>query len=521
MLTLSSVLVADFGNKSFTVTIPITCKTERENKIVETQVLLDTGAGGLFMHPQYAKKNNILLYKLPIPIIPRNVDGTKNQIGKITYFTWIRTEINGRKCLELLLICNIGSSDIIFGLPWFQEYNPLINWRSGRVRIPQHTTETVKEYYRKNQRRKKETTIPVRTDSKLSRKEMSPRKNREEDQTASSTTLHANIWQRESDENPNWRKKFVKRREEREEITIVHPEITTVFIKKPEDISIVVQQLKKAVETRLQKKSTPQPYKSTIEEIIDEDIHKNHTQNPLPNDETTLIEAIEIDIENEEELLINYIQGEDTADLWVNKMNIATELAKKDAEKKEEKTLEQMVPRELMKYKSVFDEVEASRFPESRPWDHAIDLKDDFIPKDCPIYPLSLPEQGKLQEFIDDNLQKGYIRPSKSPMASPFFFVDKKDGKLRPCQDYRTLNEGTIKNTYPLPLISELVDQLKGAKYFTKLDIRWGYNNVRIKDGDQWKAAFKTNLGLFEPTVMFFGLTNFPATFQTMMNEYF
>ena len=72
-------------------------------------------------------------------------------------------------------------------------------------------------------------------------------------------------------------------------------------------------------------------------------------------------------------------------------------------------------------------------------------------------------------------------------MTSPFFFVDKKDGKLRPCQDYRLLNEGTIKNTYPLPLISELVDQLKGAKYFNKLDIRWGYNNVRIKDGDQWK----------------------------------
>ena len=215
------------------------------------------------------------------------------------------------------------------------------------------------------------------------------------------------------------------------------------------------------------------------------------------------------------------MQSENTADVWINKTNIATELAKKETEKKEKKTLEEMVPQELMKYKAVFDEEEASRFPESRPWDHAIDLKDDFVPKDCPIYPLSLPEQTKLQEFIDDNLKKKYIRPSKSPMASPFFFVDKKDGKLRPCQDYRMLNEGTIKNTYPLPLISELVDQLKGAKYFTKLDIRWGYNNVRIKEGDQWKAAFKTNLGLFEPTVMFFGLTNSPATFQSMMNEIF
>ena len=106
-------------------------------------------------------------------------------------------------------------------------------------------------------------------------------------------------------------------------------------------------------------------------------------------------------------------------------------------------------------------------------------------------------------------------------MASPFFFVKKKDGKLRPVQDYRKLNEMTIKNRYPLPLISELIDKLTHAKIFSKMDIRWGYNNIRIKEGDEWKAAFRTNQGLFEPLVMFFGLTNSPATFQTMMNDVF
>lgn len=88
-------------------------------------------------------------------------------------------------------------------------------------------------------------------------------------------------------------------------------------------------------------------------------------------------------------------------------------------------------------------------------------------------------------------------------------------------QDYRILNTGTIKNTYPLPLISDIVDRLTGAKIFSKIDVHWGYNNIRIKEGDEWKAAFKTNRGLFEPLVMFFGLTNSPATFQTMMNEVF
>ena len=106
-------------------------------------------------------------------------------------------------------------------------------------------------------------------------------------------------------------------------------------------------------------------------------------------------------------------------------------------------------------------------------------------------------------------------------MASPFFFVKKKDGKLRPCQDYQYLNEHTVKNAYPLPLISELLDKLKGAKWFTKLDVWWGYNNVRIREGDQWKAAFKTNRGLFEPTVMFFGMCNSLATFQAMMDDIF
>jgi len=141
--------------------------------------------------------------------------------------------------------------------------------------------------------------------------------------------------------------------------------------------------------------------------------------------------------------------------------------------------------------------------------------------KGCKIYPLSLSEQVELDAFLKENLDSGRIHPSKSPMAAPVFFVKKKDSQLRLVQDYWRLNDMTIKNKYPLPLIPELIDQLRGAKYFTKLDVRWGFNNVWIKEGDEWKAAFRTNRGLFEPLVMFFGLTNSPATFQTMMNEIF
>jgi hypothetical protein len=128
-------------------------------------------------------------------------------------------------------------------------------------------------------------------------------------------------------------------------------------------------------------------------------------------------------------------------------------------------------------------------------------------------------EDEALDLFIDEQLEKGYIRPSKSQYASSFFFIKKKDGKLRPVQDYRKVNAWTVHNQYPLPLIGDLIHDLGGAVIFTKFDIRQGYNNIRIKEGDEHKAAFKTRHGLFEPTVMYFGLCNSPATFQAFMND--
>ena len=197
-------------------------------------------------------------------------------------------------------------------------------------------------------------------------------------------------------------------------------------------------------------------------------------------------------------------------------MSISQGLAH-DTETKKTKT---ELPKKYEEYKTVFEKKASECFPVKKPWDHAINLKSDFILKDCRIYPMSPGEQEKLDKFINENFCKKYIRLSKFPQASPFFFISKKDsGKLRPCQDYWRLNDWTIKNAYPLPHVGNLLDKLKGAKYYTKFDLRWGYNNVRIKEGDEWKAAFKMNKGLFEPTVMFFGLCNLPSTFQNMMND--
>jgi len=141
------------------------------------------------------------------------------------------------------------------------------------------------------------------------------------------------------------------------------------------------------------------------------------------------------------------------------------------------------------------------------------------VPKKDKIYPLSRVEKEEVQEFMKDQLRKGYIRPSKSLQTSPVFFVLKKDGKKRMVQDYWYLNSWTVKNNYPLPLISDLIDSIGEKKVFTKMDLQWGYNNVRIKEGDEWKAAFSMPEESFKSIVMFFGLINSPAMFQAMMND--
>ena len=180
---------------------------------------------------------------------------------------------------------------------------------------------------------------------------------------------------------------------------------------------------------------------------------------------------------------------------------------------------EVVIPKWYTPFTKVFSEAESKKFPPLQPWDHEIKFKPgtpDAI--NCKIYTISQAEDVALNEFIDEQLKKGYICPSKSPFVSSFFFIKKCDGKLRPIQDYCIINQHMVCNQYPLPLMSDLICNLGGVVIYTKLDIRRGYNNMQIKEGHKHKASFKTQRGLFEPTVMFFGLYNSPATFQTMMN---
>ncbi|KEP45803.1 putative Transposon Tf2-1 polyprotein, partial [Rhizoctonia solani 123E] len=183
--------------------------------------------------------------------------------------------------------------------------------------------------------------------------------------------------------------------------------------------------------------------------------------------------------------------------------------------------LEEIIPPQYHSWKGVFLEKDTAHLPPHRPYDIKIELLPGAKIKHGPIYSTGPKEDEELRKTLARQLEAGLITPSTSPMASPIIFVKKKNGKLRLCVDYRYLNSITKKNVYPLPLPSDLIEKLRGAKIFTKFDLKWGYNLLRIAEGDEWKTAFKTKYGLFEYCVMPFGLTNVPAYFQHLMNDIF
>ncbi|CEL57200.1 Retrotransposable element Tf2 155 kDa protein type 2 OS=Schizosaccharomyces pombe (strain 972 / ATCC 24843) GN=Tf2-7 PE=4 SV=1 [Rhizoctonia solani AG-1 IB] len=178
------------------------------------------------------------------------------------------------------------------------------------------------------------------------------------------------------------------------------------------------------------------------------------------------------------------------------------------------------IPPQYHAFAKVFGEEEFHKLPPHRSYDIEIELMEDG-PLNSPLYSMTDAESVTLKQWLEDELKAGKIRPSKSPISSPVMFVPKKDGSRCLVVDYRKLNSRSKKNVYPLPRPDDLMSKLRGAKIFTKLDLRWGYNNLRVKEGDEWKTAFRTKYGLFETLVMPFGLSGAPGAFQAMMNEVF
>jgi len=373
------------------VTIKIGLERLDTQEGITVEALLDSGAMGLVMSSEFARKKGFKLKKLERPMQVRNIDGSFNREGPIENTVEVNVYYKGH--VERTEIDVIGGQKwgVILGMPWLERHNPEINWKTGEVKMTRCPEECGRQWR------------PVQGKSG---------------------------WEKQKEEEE--KEEAERKREEKE--------------KKKR------QRKGRAVEVRKV--------------------------------------AEEWEIWDKEE-----------------------EAAKSEVEAKK------LVPEKFHWWIKVFGKKQSERMPTRKLWDHAIEMKEGFVPRKGKVYPLSREEREEVREFVKEQLRKRYIWPSKSPQTAPVFFVGKKDGKKRMVQDYRYLNEWTIKNNYPLPLISDVLENIGTKKVFMKMDLRWGYNNVRIKEGDEWKAAFTTPEGSFEPTVMFFGLTNSPATFQAMMNK--
>jgi len=171
------------------------------------------------------------------------------------------------------------------------------------------------------------------------------------------------------------------------------------------------------------------------------------------------------------------------------------------------------LPPQYAEFAELSSEDDSRVLAEHGPQDLAINLLPGATAPHMPLYNLSKTELELLRKYLDEYLARGWIRHSKSPAGAPILFAKKKDGSMRLCVDYWGLNKVTVKNRHPLPLITESLERLASAKYYTKLDVKEAYHRVRIQEGDEWKTAFRTRYGSFEYTVMPFGLTNAPAQF--------
>ncbi|MCO5552828.1 hypothetical protein L7F22_006345 [Adiantum nelumboides] len=179
---------------------------------------------------------------------------------------------------------------------------------------------------------------------------------------------------------------------------------------------------------------------------------------------------------------------------------------------------------ELSKFLNRFQDVFIDDIPQELPPkrgsdDHSIELISGSSPPNKPPYRVSQAQQEEIMRQVNELVEKGMVRPSSSPFCSLVLLVQKKDGTYRMCVNYRVLNKITIKNRFPVPRIEDLFDKLRGSTYFSRIDLKSGYHQIRIVDEDIVKTAFCTTFGLYEYLVMPFGLTNAPTTFNRMMER--
>ena len=454
------------------------------------QALIDSGASLNLIHED-------LVLTLGLPTVPCvSIYVTIANGSKLIHANRVvvrKFTIAGVLHEETFLVAPLGSNQMILGMPWLERVNPDIDWKLRRVsyRSPSiEPTEIPTEFPTSNAVVK--SNVP-HSPSPLSHDESHDVATPEPRCSPSIPTIRPHP--------------IVESRDPRSPTVVSQPEssehipCSTDVVPQPEslerescspDSSQDPRVPKKAKKVRMAGPCVTVPFRRPSPKRPTHAIPISLTKRLEKGDMVSLV-------------FLNQILGE--------------QVSITEAVTQEELPLTQ-IPECYRDLSDMFSKKEAETLPPHRgASDHHIPLEEGAKPVFGPIYNLSELELKVLKEYIERNLKKKWIRPSTSPFGSPVLFVKKPDGSLRLCVDYRALNRMTIKNRYPLPLISEIMDRIKGATRFTRLDVLDAFNRIRIAEGEEWKTAFRTRYGHFEYLVMPFGLCNAPASFQSYIND--
>jgi len=364
--------------------------------------LVDSGASGNFISCGFAKQHSLHLHSLPSDHTSRVTLADGSQQSAVGVLKGVELHLQSYSTSLDLVAIPLSGYDVILGMPWLEDANPIIDWRRKTIQVKQ---------------------------------------GEEIHSISSDSSIHL----------------------------LSHVELDRAIRRKQVD-------------------SVQAIWMRKIEEDLTEEVATVH--HPTPSE--SAVSSIPI--------------------------NAAEEKNNSSKEPVEWTEARQQL---LHEYRDVFPADLPSGLPPARSVDHRIELKPGSAPTNRPTYRMSPTELDEVKKQIDQLMESGFIRPSKSPFGAPLLLVKKKDGTMRMCIDYRALNDITIKNSYPLPRIDELFDRLQGAKIFTKIDLRNGYHQIRIYSSDVEKTAFRSRYGHFEFLVLPFGLTNAPATFMQLMHDIF
>lgn len=481
--------------------------------IIDTRAMLDSGASCCFVHPRFVKEHNLPTIQKKRSVRLRTIDNSDIKSGLITHEVPLRVVIDNHSETLVFSVTDIGDDNLILGINWLRHHNPLVDWSHSTISF--------------NSTFCKESCIPTETRAPPVYKPSGgprcpPRKSvLERDRRAARKAANALK-----------RGELVTPVEDVQRVQLLdmgkgkpRRQNTHSFARKTN-----------TSHARLRKPSAPLAHLKRAKTSHTKFVRQQKIE--AIRIAHTAIDAALTHVESVEQSGMQREHGVAFEQCWDGESvreaagpNIraaaGTTFSQALAEEASQKqaapprSVEEMVPPEFHEFLSVFDKQQSERLPEHTSHDLAIDLEGSTLPPPGKLYQLAPAELRSLKEFIDENLAKGYIRPSKAPCGAPVFFVKKKDGTLRLVVDFRALNAITRPDSYPIPLTNELLDRLKAAKVFTTLDMRWGYYNVRIREGDEWKTSFRTRYGQFEFLVMQFGLRNAPAAFQRMVNELF